>query len=871
MKLEKLEFVNPYYKVLDERNPQKEIVLRHGHIAITNYNLGDNPPFEKLLSVWNKMYWRYEQAAGYYIPKLKEFRIGRGFDIRRLHRLFPDHMIRVENCPYHADKVEYNLTTPPRSDFQRVALTFMASQSPYKRNKDYTQQLIAAKTGEGKAMPNDTSIPTPNGWTMLGDIEVGDFVFNRYGKPVKVLGVYPQKGLQKTYKFTFKDGRTARCNPEHLWTDRRKSDKELITIPLSDMLKGYKSIHFDSDGTKHTECIYSIPAPKCVEFNEREVPVDPYVLGVLIGNGCLGEKALSISSGNPDVPKAIGKILNAEVLPPRYKNYTYLFITHKTLGKKGTINHYVQTKDVLKGIKKLIKSKSENKFIPKNYIRNSKDVRMALLQGLLDTDGHITKNKFQVSYSTTSKRLKNDIVELVRSLGFIAFVTKDNRTKYKSGECFKILIACDDKLKPTLFRENKHSMKRAKYAAKHYKTRRNNDFIKIIDIEEIAPTKQRCILIDDPEHLYLAEDYVPTHNTYCGVAISAYFKAKIIVVCPISKLLSQWKESYMNFTSLTDKQIMIVKGSKACEKIRMGRCKDIVVFIFTSDTIMAYIKNYGERACIEMLMQTGAYIKIIDEIHKDMRVVSAIEAMSNFNLNFYMSASPLRSDEKENLIFSLMYNGVPKFGDNFQMEEERHINIVVKHYKFIPNDQQIRSMYRPNVGLNTKSYERVLVNADDWQRKDFDQSINTMLRWSKDLLKKDNKILVLCQTVDGTKFMEKLAEKVFPGECSHYYATGMNKTEKEDALKKRVICATASSMGTGADVPGIQHVINICTYSNPIDATQLPGRARKLKDGTPVVYVEMVNMGYRKTVSQYESRRKYLANNAANGKIMTIR
>lgn len=509
MKLEKLEFVNPYYKVLDEHNPQKEIVLRHGHIAITNYNLGDNPPFEKLLSVWNKMYWRYEQAAGYYIPKLKEFRIGRGFDIRRLHRLFPDHMIRVENCPYHADKVEYNLTTPPRSDFQRVALTFMASQSPYKRNKDYTQQLIAARTGEGK--------------------------------------------------------------------------------------------------------------------------------------------------------------------------------------------------------------------------------------------------------------------------------------------------------------------------------------------------------------------------TYCGVAISAYFKAKIIVVCPISKLLSQWKESYMNFTSLTDKQIMIVKGSKACEKIRMGRCKDIVVFIFTSDTIMAYIKNYGERACIEMLMQTGAYIKIIDEIHKDMRVVSAIEAMSNFNLNFYMSASPLRSDEKENLIFSLMYNGVPKFGDNFQMEEERHINIVVKHYKFIPNDQQIRSMYRPNVGLNTKSYERVLVNADDWQRKDFDQSINTMLRWSKDLLKKDNKILVLCQTVDGTKFMEKLAEKVFPGECSHYYATGMNKTEKEDALKKRVICATASSMGTGADVPGIQHVINICTYSNPIDATQLPGRARKLKDGTPVVYVEMVNMGYRKTVSQYESRRKYLANNAANGKIMTIR
>ena len=647
MKLEKLEFVNPYYKVLDERNSQKEIVLRHGHIAITNYKLGDNPPFEKLLSVWNKMYWRYEQAAGYYIPKLKEFRIGRGFDIRRLHRLFPDHMIRVDNCPYHADKVEYNLTTPPRSDFQRVALTFMASQSPYKRNKDYTQQLIAAKPGEGKAVPDDAMIPTPDGLRRMDEIKEGDYVYNINRQPTKVLKVYPQ-GVQKTYKLTFDDGRTARCNLEHLW----------------------------------------------------------YVI-------CNGEP----------------------VVAPLY------------------------------------------------------------------------------------------------ALMWPEAANED------------IYIPCPA--------ENKN--------------------IRIVNIEQIEDLPQRCILIDDPLHVFLTENDIPTHNTYCGVAISAYFKAKVIVVCPISKLLSQWKESYMNFTSLTDKQIMIVKGSKACEKIRMGRCKDIVVFIFTSDTIMAYIKNYGERACIEMLMQTGAYIKIIDEIHKDMRVVSAIEAMSNFNLNFYMSASPLRSDEKENLIFSLMYNGVPKFGDNFQMEEERHINIVVKHYKFIPNDQQIRSMYRPNVGLNTKSYERVLVNADDWQRKDFDQSINTMLRWSKDLLKKDNKILVLCQTVDGTKFMEKLAEKVFPGECSHYYATGMNKTEKEDALKKRVICATASSMGTGADVPGIQHVINICTYSNPIDATQLPGRARKLKDGTPVVYVEMVNMGYRKTVSQYESRRKYLANNAANGKIMTIR
>lgn len=506
--METLEFSNPYLRAVNHRDDGKRIVLRHGHIAITDYNMGDNPEFEKLLSVWDKMYWRYNQVTGYYIPQAREFRIGRGFNLRRLMSIFPEHRIEVDNWSYHVDKVEYNLTTPPKNDFQTVALTFMAGEGAYYKNKRYTQQLIDADTGDGK--------------------------------------------------------------------------------------------------------------------------------------------------------------------------------------------------------------------------------------------------------------------------------------------------------------------------------------------------------------------------TYCGVAISAYFKSKVVVVVPISKLLEQWKESYLKFTTLEESQIMIVKGSAKCDKIRNGKCEDKVIYIFTADTIMSYINNRGIQACIEMLEKTGAYMKIIDEIHKDMGTVSAIEAMSNFKLNLYMSASPMRTDQKENYIFQLLYQDVPKFGSNFKQKSEKHINIMVKKYTFFPDDQQIRSMYRPNLGLNTKAYERVLISAPDKQRSSFDKAMLTMLRWSKDMVKKNNKILILCQTVDGTKFIEALAEKVFPGECAHYYATGMTTKQKADALEKKVICATSSSMGTGADIKNLQHVINICTYSNPIDASQLPGRARKLKDGTPVVYIELVNMGYRKTVNQYNARSKYLRDKAAKGKIMMI-
>ena len=81
----------------------------------------------------------------------------------------------------------------------------------------YRQTVVISSAGSGKAQPNSTKIPTPDGWKLLGDIKVGDYVFNRLGKPVKVLGVYPQGELE-VYNVLFEDGRSTLCNDEHLWT-----------------------------------------------------------------------------------------------------------------------------------------------------------------------------------------------------------------------------------------------------------------------------------------------------------------------------------------------------------------------------------------------------------------------------------------------------------------------------------------------------------------------------------------------------------------------------------------------------------------------------------------------------------------------------
>ena len=858
-------------RLFENDHDEKKVVFRHGHIAITNYRMGDNKEFEKSLSTFDEIRWKYNPVGFYYVKPMRELRINRGYDIHMLKKFFPNHKFVVDNDAYEYKKADIKLKTGPRDDFQKVALTFMAGEGRYKANKNYTQILIDLQTGAGKAQPNDTKIPTPDGWRKLKDIEVGDFVFNKHGEPVEVLGVFPQKGLQRTYEVTFSDGRSTRCNGEHLWEVYRNHNKYPTVCTLAEIMKDYHNVQYDKGGKPHNHHIYQVKINDAVEYPEQPVPVDPYVLGVFIGNGYFGSDSLLLSSGNMDVPREVSKVLGCPTQLRSKWNYNYKFIREKRTSKEGKkYNRYVQTDDFLEKIPELINAKSGHKFIPDVYKYNSIEVRKQLIQGLFDTDGHISGDKYQISYTTISKRLMKDIVEVLRSLGYSVKVTKDNRTaKYTSGECFEIYVRCPDENKHEFFRANKKSLKRA-YAAKEYHTKKNQCMISIVDIKEVEPTKQRCILIDDPDHVYLTEDYIPTHNTYCGTAMSCYNNARVSIFVPFTKLLEQWKESFLNFTDVDPDDIMIVQGSDACMKILKGKKKHIKVFLFMIDTISSFEAQYGPIKTMEMLEATQSYMKIIDEVHLDIKAIAMIEALSNFRMNFYLSASPGRTASKENWIFKTLFYNVPKFGSKDMMQSEKYLNIIIKQYKFMPDPIQMKSIINPRKKwLNTKAYETALFNASDQQRASFEQALLQMLNWIKKQIKPEFKVILFCNTIEGTEYLKNVAERVFPGECSRYYGTMGSKKEKEDALKQRVICATSSSLGTGADIKGLQFCINTCTYSSKIEAIQVSGRLRKLPND-PVAYIELVNVGWYKTMKQFEKRKPTLISRSRTNKLLII-
>ena len=149
-------------------------------------------------------------------------------------------------------------------------------------DESVTVKVITGSWGSGKAQPNSTIVPTPNGPKKLGDMKIGDMVFDRKGYPTKVLGVYPQ-GTMDCYEVRFSDGRTAKCNDQHLWSVYT-SKGNLKTITLREMI---------DHGIRNNagSFYYRIPLCDPVEYPEKKYAVDPYVIGVFLGDGCCREKS----------------------------------------------------------------------------------------------------------------------------------------------------------------------------------------------------------------------------------------------------------------------------------------------------------------------------------------------------------------------------------------------------------------------------------------------------------------------------------------------------------------------------------------------------------------------------------------------------
>lgn len=409
--------------------------------------------------------------------------------------------------------------------------------------------------------PLDAKVLTPSGWKTMGEIKENDFVIGRDGNPSRVLKIFPQ-GKRMVYKILTTDGTSTEACLNHIWYTETLEDKKR---KRKGCIKTTKEI-MDSLKNNKNKINHFLPRNEAVKFDKKHLPLSPYTMGVILGDGCIGN---SVSFANMDV-ELINKVseeiklLNCE-LTNNSKNITYNIkgnlkfkktakivcltniktnevfkyesvgiaskiknINKSTLGNRCKNNIVIDNfkyeflpsnkrwtnpvKDILFNLG-LENKKAKDKFVPDIYKFSSIEDRLEILRGILDTDGTVKKSG-SVTFTTISKKLALDVCDIVRSLGGKATINIRDRRNKKN--CF---------------------IKNRKIQARHisysvyinlpenmnpfYITRKSNRFsckymhhVGIKSIEPICEKEVKCILIDSPEHLYLTDNFIVTHNTF---------------------------------------------------------------------------------------------------------------------------------------------------------------------------------------------------------------------------------------------------------------------------------------------------------------------------------------------------------------------
>lgn len=393
-------------------------------------------------------------------------------------------------------------------------------------SSDADEVFYGGAKGGAKALSLDTLIPTPTGWTTMGEIKVGDIVFGEHGQPVLVLAVSGIMHDRPCYKVKFDDGSEIVADEQHLWktftasdlvalhkrTDEYRENRRklrpsrgtgkrpdlairnsLRTTPIKeDVQEGgirttkeiSDTLTVRQDGLHNHAVLNATP----IKLPDRNLLIDPYVLGAWLGDGTGSTGVITIAEDE---------------------------MVETTRGTGYSCVRQAKSKYAyrIEGLTRLLRTAGvyKNKHIPIEYLRSSRDQRLALLQGIMDTDGHARKHG-GVSFTNTNYELTKDVHELIVSLGWKAVI--------RIGDA-KLNGVCISKKYDIVFTPDEYVFRmprkiKAQRLAVNPITKRR--FIVSCDLVDSVPVQ--CIKVSDGGMFLCGENMIPTHNS-CGLTMDA--------------------------------------------------------------------------------------------------------------------------------------------------------------------------------------------------------------------------------------------------------------------------------------------------------------------------------------------------------------
>ncbi|MGH3738123.1 MAG: replicative DNA helicase [Micromonosporaceae bacterium] len=416
--------------------------------------------------------------------------------------------------------------------------------------------VVAGRPGLGKALALDTPLATPDGWTTMGEVAVGDRLIGADGRPTTVVAATEVLLGRPCFEVRFSDGSTVVADAWHQWTTHSRASRRAGKPPAVHTTEEIAAT-LRTD-TKDRRLNHSIANARPLALPERELLIPPYTLGVWLGDGhsaaarfttddpeivayveadgfevrSSGPRAYTMLLPSPEEPRERRCVICGTVFVPKVSNVRTCgqscggrarfmsapveaptcrrcggSVTGTTQGTHlcrrcwlghGTVTGLLRTLGVF-----------EDKHIPVKYQRASESQRRALLAGLLDTDGYAHKDG-AVQFSVTNQRLAYNVYELVVCLGYrcqVATKRVKGRTEASSTAYTLTFTTTED-----VFR-----LERKRLA--HKERRRTTSTVRsgsrfITDVRPIPSVPVKCVEVDNADHLYLAgRAMVPTHNS----------------------------------------------------------------------------------------------------------------------------------------------------------------------------------------------------------------------------------------------------------------------------------------------------------------------------------------------------------------------
>lgn len=357
--------------------------------------------------------------------------------------------------------------------------------------------FLAGAASMGKGMALDAPILTPDGFKALGDLREKDVITGSDGGKQYIEKVFDM-GIKKMYRFIMKDGSTVETSEDHLWPVELsfyKTRGVTTFLTTSEIVSLFNTRERKCGSLKNIK----FPLNGPIQFNRKaELPINPYILGLLLGDGGFTQTAVKFSSADEET---ITAFLNNGYSVKHLKNYDYLISGNNltaSLKELGIMGHNVYTK-----------------FIPNQYLYASIEERCELLRGLMDTDGSCDAQGGIVEYSTSSEQLSIDFAFLVRSLGYKCVVKTRiphytyNGKLMEGAKSYRIRLSSRNLT-------DVFGLSRKRERVRPYKQGISYDELHYLNKIEFTGEKEcRCIKVSNEDRLFITNDFIVTHNTYC--------------------------------------------------------------------------------------------------------------------------------------------------------------------------------------------------------------------------------------------------------------------------------------------------------------------------------------------------------------------